>query len=555
MLRVWLTALACVCAVAAAVLVASETQRSTAEENFSEAQIANQLLTGMLKQGRGISDFAATGRLQLLGPFVEGRQDFTTSFPKAKELSSDDTPELRSLAVQRANWRRFQVLSRHVILEVRHGTPLRAASVDLRALNNRVDAFERANDRYSARLSENRQLEEHRAALVPLWMVLGLSVLFGSGVFLVMRRQQRRQADRQGREAAERAAEIDFVESQSRFGEAMQVAQDQPEAHLLLKRHLEREIPKSSVVVLNRNNSADRLEASEELAEDDPLREPLEHAEPRSCLAVRLSRHYRRGTEKPEVLRCELCNAVPSASTCQPLLVGGEVIGSVLVEHQAALDRAQDRRIDESVTQAAPVLANLRNLAIAETRAATDPLTGLPNKRAFDDAFKRMLAQSGRNLTPLSIALLDLDHFKKINDNFGHERGDEVLAALGVLLRAQLRAGDFPARLGGEEFVALLPDTDRSGAMKLAEALRRAIHGMKIGGLNAPVTASIGISTYPDDSTDAAHLMRTADRALYAAKQAGRDRVETVSRDSRSEEAEPPLNGGRQLPGRTAATT
>jgi predicted signal transduction protein with EAL and GGDEF domain len=77
---------------------------------------------------------------------------------------------------------------------------------------------------------------------------------------------------------------------------------------------------------------------------------------------------------------------------------------------------------------------------------------------------------------------------------------------------------------------------------------------MKIGGLNAPVTASIGISTYPDDSTDAAHLMRTADRALYAAKQAGRDRVETVSRDSRSERDEPPLNGGRQLPGRTAAT-
>jgi len=296
------------------------------------------------------------------------------------------------------------------------------------------------------------------------------------------------------------------------------------------------------VIVLNRNNSADRLEPSEPLAEDHPLAKPLEHAEPRSCLAVRLSRSYGRGDGQAEILPCELCGSLSSCSTCQPLLVGGEVIGSVLVAHDNELQPDERRQFDASVTQAAPVLANLRNLAIAQTRASTDALTGLPNKRALDDTFKRMLALAGRNLSSLSVMLLDLDHFKNVNDTFGHERGDEVLAAIGALLRGQLRAGDFPARLGGEEFIALLPDTDRSGAMKLAEGLRRAIHSLKIGGLERPVTASIGVSTYPDDSTEPEHLLRTADRALYAAKQKGRDRVETVSKAAQT-------NGSSRDPG------
>ncbi len=227
------------------------------------------------------------------------------------------------------------------------------------------------------------------------------------------------------------------------------------------------------------------------------------------------------------------------------------MIGSVLLAHEQALDPSQERQFDESVTQAAPVLANLRNLAIAETRAATDSLTGLPNQRALDDAFKRLLALAGRNLAPLSVVMLDIDRFKQINDNFGHERGDEVLAAFGVLLRAQLRAGDFPARLGGDEFLAVLPNTDRSGAMKLAEGLRRAVHGMKIGGLEHPLTVSLGVSTYPDDSTDPDHLLRTADRALYAAKQAGRDRVETISGSERADSPDAEAgNGGPQRFGR-----
>ncbi|HMC08612.1 MAG TPA: diguanylate cyclase [Actinomycetota bacterium] len=99
--------------------------------------------------------------------------------------------------------------------------------------------------------------------------------------------------------------------------------------------------------------------------------------------------------------------------------------------HNGVLESQEERRMRESFTQGAPVLANLRNLAIAELRAATDALTGLPNRRAMAKAVKRMVAHASRVVAPLSLLLLDLDHFKQINDTYGHSRGDQVLASVG----------------------------------------------------------------------------------------------------------------------------
>jgi diguanylate cyclase (GGDEF)-like protein len=545
--RIWVIAVLAICAIAASVLYASETQRNAAQENFSEAETANDLLVDMFEQDHRVSDFFAGRRNGFAPGFFLEQRSLTRDFATAGELSSDDERELTALSNQHLAFARWHRVARREVAAARRD-PNAASHPHLAQMDRLLDRFVDANTLYRARLATVRQREEHQAALVPVYLVIGLSLLFGAIAFALMRRQRRIEEERRRVESDRSAAEASFIHSQRRFGEAMQVAQDQSEAHELLTHHLEDRIPDSSAIVLNRNNSANRLEPSPKLSDDSPLLEPLAHAEPRSCLAVRLSRRYERGGDQAEIMACELCGSLSSCSSCQPLLVGGEVIGSVLVSHQSPLKPDQRRQIDESVTQAAPVLANLRTLAIAETQAVTDALTGLPNKRSFDDNFKRMLAQAGRSLTPLSVALLDLDHFKKINDTFGHERGDEVLAAFGVLMRAQLRAGDFPARTGGEEFVAVLPETDRSGALKVAEGLRRALHGMKVGNLKRPVTVSIGVSTYPEDATDPDHLLRTADRALYAAKQAGRDRVETVSGNGRPNGAsdEP----AREVPGR-----
>ena len=313
--------------------------------------------------------------------------------------------------------------------------------------------------------------------------------------------------------------------AQDAFSDAMQAAETEHEAHGVIKLHIERWVPDSQVVVLNRRSVTDELEASTPLPDGSAMQAALQDAEPRACLAVRLARTHDSAAEPPPLLECELCGCAPSESTCVPLSVSGEVIGAVLVGHARLLHGDEHRRIEDTVSQAGPTLANLRNLALAEARAATDSLTGLPNRRAVQEALKRMIAQAGRTLAPMSVLVLDLDHFKQINDTYGHDRGDAVLAAVGDVLAGALRTSDFVGRNGGEEFVALLPETGADGALEAAEKLRAAIARVTLPGIDRAITASVGAAVYPHTAADPESLLRLADRALYAAKAAGRNRA------------------------------
>jgi diguanylate cyclase (GGDEF)-like protein len=326
-----------------------------------------------------------------------------------------------------------------------------------------------------------------------------------------------------------------YEESQGEFTDAILLSQAEEEAHELLKRHLERSIPVNTVVMLNRNNSADRLEVITELEAGTDLAEKLSAAQPRDCLAVRLARpHHEEPGDQP-LIGCRLCGDGDGMTTCWPLLVSGEVTGSVLMEHDQRLSDDHRIRVKDSVAQAAPVLANLRNLAIAELRAATDSLTGLPNARAVQDTLKRLVAQASRMVWPLSAVLLDLDHFKEVNDTFGHARGDEVLAAVGVALATIVRESDFVGRYGGEEFVMVLPDTGREAAVGVCERVRTAIADIRLLEGDRNVSASFGVAVFPEDAPDAARLIRNADRALYRAKANGRNRVEVFDLDLSSD--------------------
>ena len=365
------------------------------------------------------------------------------------------------------------------------------------------------------------------AAAALVLLILGGITLRGS------RRALQESLDVRNAEARRTAAEREYHETQRAFTEVMQITRDEDEAYRLLKRHLERSLAGSDVLVLNRNNSHDRLEPMTEVADSSPLAERLKSAEPDSCLAVRLGKTHERRADHRPLLACDVCGAANGNSTCVPSLVGGEVIGSVLVEHPSLLDDASKRRIEESMTQASPVLANLRNLALSQARALTDGLTGLPNRRAIDDTLKRMAAHAGRTTSPLGVVLFDLDHFKQINDLCGHEKGDEVLAAVGVGITSAMRASDFAGRLGGEEFILLLPDTSRDGAVTVAEKLRQSIAALEVPGVTRPITASFGVAALPEDAGEAALLLRAADRALYVAKAHGRNRVEVLPRSTR----------------------
>jgi diguanylate cyclase (GGDEF)-like protein len=169
--------------------------------------------------------------------------------------------------------------------------------------------------------------------------------------------------------------------------------------------------------------------------------------------------------------------------------------------------------------------------AALKTLAASDGLTGLANRRSFDQTLAMEWARAGRTKKPLSLVLVDVDHFKLYNDLHGHQKGDECLRAVASIIgETALRPADLSARYGGEEFAIIMPETDQRGALKVAERLRATLaklqlkHGAE--GAGPLVTFSIGIATRaPDETVNADWLLMKADEALYAAKHSGRDRV------------------------------
>lgn len=161
-----------------------------------------------------------------------------------------------------------------------------------------------------------------------------------------------------------------------------------------------------------------------------------------------------------------------------------------------------------------------------EQAALTDGLTGVQNRRYFDDALKEYLGEFRRIGKPVGLMLLDLDHFKQVNDTHGHDVGDEVLKAVAKTLKDMTRYHDVVARLGGEEFAVVAPNMDPDLLLKLAERIRRAIAGLavKSGNVSLRVTTSVGLSVW-DGKENAEDFFRRADKQLYEAKRLGRNRV------------------------------
>jgi diguanylate cyclase (GGDEF)-like protein len=507
--------------VGVAVWVTSTIQRHNADDARDRQSAAQLLLTGMLDQETGMRGFLLTERPDFLEPYVAGHQEYVRALTslRSADHAQDFRDELAAAAATAARWQ----AEAQAAIQAARSTPVTSEETIARAQARKavMDRFRAQQRTLAATLDHHRRDNARTASLKGVGISLAVVLLVALLGDLLIGRRQREERRRSEREA-------DYRTSQGEFAETMQLVRSEGEAHEVLKRHLERSIGRSSVIVFNRNNSADRLEPTTRV-DDAGIAERLEGATPESCLSVRLGRTHARAPGDDPLMVCEVCGATAGATVCRPLVVGTEVIGSVLVTKEDRLEDGQRNRLIDSVLQAAPVLANLRNLAIAETRAATDALTGLPNRRSIDDTLKRMVAQASRNTQPLSALMIDLDHFKSINDRFGHEHGDEALAAVGALLADSLRESDFAGRFGGEEFIVLAPATGAEGAATLAENLRQAVHGLKVTGIDARLTVSIGAATLPDAAADGATLLRMADRALYSAKERGRDRVEVAA--------------------------
>lgn len=252
--------------------------------------------------------------------------------------------------------------------------------------------------------------------------------------------------------------------------------------------------------------------------------------------------------------------AVPEAL---PNLEGVLGVGYASSEQMAAREQEIVRAIlAVMVMVVGSSKALTRTMAELEYYSVHDPLTGLHNRRHFNDVLSDEIDRSARHQHPFVALSLDLDNFKDINDSFGHPCGDEVLKELGSILRSHLRKGDVVSRLGGDEFAILLPETQREGGMAVAEAIRNAVREARFhgpGGESFHVTLSIGMVCYPDDAESREDLLSGVDIALYQAKEQGKDKVSMaealsqsleISRRTRShgERLRTALEDGRLVP-------
>ena len=175
------------------------------------------------------------------------------------------------------------------------------------------------------------------------------------------------------------------------------------------------------------------------------------------------------------------------------------------------------------------MLSNLRLLQTMREQANIDPLTGLYNRRFCEDYARKLMAMARRKDTPLGFIMLDLDHFKSINDIFGHEVGDRILKQFAKTVTQSMRETNLTARLGGEEFVVLLPDTGAEACQVVAERIRKAVSHMSMPQVKdkplPPVTVSLGIAVYPEHGGTMEEMLHSSDRALYESKRAGRNRT------------------------------
>jgi diguanylate cyclase (GGDEF)-like protein len=215
-----------------------------------------------------------------------------------------------------------------------------------------------------------------------------------------------------------------------------------------------------------------------------------------------------------------------------PLRARNEALGAlVLTGRRGSFTAAAGRVLELVCNQAAAALSTIQLLDRTKDMAVRDGLTGLYNRREFDRLLRQAIGREDRQKGKFALLMLDLDHFKQLNDTYGHPAGDQALRSTAQLLKRTLRQGDQAARYGGEEFVAILAGADEAGALHLAERVRRAIESEAVTVDDARIrfTASLGVAVWPAEGRDPAALLSSSDRALYAAKEGGRNRVIAAS--------------------------
>jgi diguanylate cyclase (GGDEF)-like protein len=320
------------------------------------------------------------------------------------------------------------------------------------------------------------------------------------------------------------------VEELFTMTDMLQAAEDHVDAGSVLMATAQRLLPQFAGALYVFNNSRDRLDLAKSWNTSEGF-DPSNTLLPGNCWALKRGKPH--VNDRASGTLCCMHHVGAAATVEVPMMARGQVHGLIMLalEEEDAFEQLKDvRRLARAMADSMSLA--LSNIALREklrTQSLRDPLTGLYNRRYMEDALERYVSLAERTASSTAVLMIDLDNFKRVNDEHGHAKGDAVLRDVAAQLIGGLRPSDVVARYGGEELMVILPGCSLEGAQLKAEGLRARIEGLSEAH-GVPITASFGIASVPETSTSTADVVPMADAALYVAKQAGKNCIRLAER-------------------------
>ncbi|MDQ3820019.1 MAG: GGDEF domain-containing protein [Acidobacteriota bacterium] len=498
--------------------------------------------------GRG---YVLSGQQEYLEPTYVARQQVFTNLQTLRRLTGDDPRQQKRIAEleQRINEKlefNDSVVSmrRREDFDAVRRLALSGAGKqkmdEVRALITDMEGEER-------RLLEARKVAAYNSAQVTtIFTILGVCFSFSilSFVYFMIRREHMsRLAVERGLEQSnaklqrgladleQLTHEMNLAET---MGELLQSCLTFSEMSEVIKKAVPQLLPGTTGALCTINSSKNFVETAITWGEGVTHESTFT---PDECWALRRGGlHFAANPTSAPACEHVKCSA-PHGYLCIPLLAHGETLGvlHLCATEPSAINDSKQHIIRNISEQFSLTLANLRLQQTLRTQSIHDPLTGLFNRRYMEVSLEREMLRARRHETPLGVVMLDIDHFKRFNDTFGHGAGDMMLQEMGSVLRSCARGEDIVCRYGGEEFLVILPgattEVARHCARRISEAvksIRVEFHGQRLGAL----TVSLGVAAYPENADLPEELIRLADTALYRAKRSGRDRVVVAGQDA-----------------------
>jgi diguanylate cyclase (GGDEF)-like protein len=371
--------------------------------------------------------------------------------------------------------------------------------------------------------------EARGLTLAAIVLALPLMLLTLAATFLLGRKAVAELDERTAMAASSREAH-EQVEELFAMTDMLQAAEDHVDAGAVLMATALRLLPQFGGALYVFNNSRDRLDLAKSWNASDGFG-PSDTLLPGNCWALKRGKPH---INDPQTGTLCCMHHLGSAATIEvPMMARGQVHGLIVL----ALEAENALRQIKAMRRLARAMADsmslaLSNIALREklrTQSLRDPLTGLYNRRYMEDALDRYVSLAERTGSPTSVLMIDLDDFKRLNDQHGHAKGDAVLRDIAAQLVGGLRPSDVVSRYGGEELMVILPGCSLEGAEIKAESLRARIEGLSEAH-GTPISASFGVASVPETSTSPADVVPMADAALYIAKQAGKNCVRLAER-------------------------